>query len=89
MCVVSMIGDHYSEKWREVWPQVTTPTFQFELAVTRAEFDALKRDVEECKALLRRAKQYDKDNDEPDCEIEEKMELIRRVAKAVGVDLEL
>lgn len=92
MCTVSMIGDHYTEKWREINPQTwpyQTGGFTFEVAISRHEFDALKRDVEECKALLKRAKKYDEDNGEPDCEMEEKMELIRKVAKAVGVDLEI
>jgi hypothetical protein len=39
------------------------------------------------KALLRRAKEYDVANNEPDCEIEEKMALLKRIAELVGVDL--
>lgn len=95
MCTVSMIGDHYADKWRDKpWyptvepakplaPQFHIPAVQ----ISREEFEALKREVEEMKALLKRAKEYDERNNEPGCEIEEKMELLRRVAKMVGVDL--
>ena len=99
MCVVSMVGDHYSDKWRPRFPDIGTwpdpveyPTkvqpLTFLPEITREEFDALKKEVEEMKALLKRAKEYDERNNEPDCEIEEKMALLRKVARMVGVDLD-
>lgn len=93
MCVVSMIGDHYGEKFRVQWPQFypnVAPSYVLpvEPAVTRAEFDELKREVAEMVSLLKRAKAYDEKNGEPGCEIEEKMALLRRFAKMVGVDLD-
>lgn len=102
MCVVSMVGDHYADKWKDrEWikplqpgrvypigePYVDEGT-RIDLPIRREEFDALKREVEEMKTLLKRAKEYDERNHEPDCEIEEKMDLLRRVAKLVGVDLD-
>lgn len=104
MCVVSMVGDHYADKWRDkIWVEKEQPFRIYPIdiypatkkpdgcvplvPVSREEFDQLKRDVEEMKALLKRAKKYDEENNEPDCEIEQKMELLRRVAEAVGVDL--
>lgn len=95
MCVVSMVGDHYADKWRNIMqpqfphvPQTPQQQFIIHTPISREEFDALKRDVEEMKALLKRAKEYDERNNEPECEIEEKMDLLRKVAKAVGVDLD-
>jgi len=83
MCTVSMIGDHFGEKFRRpeyFWlTNVTHPSQQ--------EFDALKREVEEMKALLKRAKLYDEANGEPDCEMDEKVALLKRIAEVVGVDL--
>ena len=55
---------------------------------TREEFETLKKEVEDLKKLLKRAKEYDEKNNEPDCEIEEKMKFLREVAKLVGVDLD-
>lgn len=86
-----MIGDHYTEKWREYpwWTQPQPTTIQYSISqISRKEFDALKKEVEDLKKLLIRAKAYDERNGEPDCEIEDKMALLRAVAKAVGVDLD-
>jgi len=102
MCVVSMIADHYRDKFTPYpypgWPSfpndtpvidnITIGTSTFEPMVTKKEFDELKRKVDEMVELLKRAKEYDKKNNEPDCEVEDKMDLLRRVAKAVGVDLD-
>jgi len=102
MCVVSMVGDHYKGKWPDdFWIQPRTypnrpvsipspipdKTEPF-IAVSRKEFEQLKRDVLEMKELLKRAKEYDERENEPHCEIEEKMKFLRQVAKAVGVDLD-
>lgn len=89
MCVVSMIGDHYRDKWIDRWPSIPSwPAHSTELPISRAEFDELKRDVQELKELLKRAKEYDERNGEPDCEIDEKMNLLKQVAKLVGVNLD-
>ncbi len=97
MCAVSMIGDHFGDKWRPNWPYETIPapylppptiTTTWPPEVTKEEFEALRHEVLEMKELLRRAKKYDEDNHEPNCEIEDKMDLLRKVAKAVGIDLE-
>lgn len=89
MCVVSMVGDHYDTWLPKKYPATfpSWPVLPTQQEVSRQEFDALRRDVEEMKALLRRAKEYDVANNEPDCEIEEKMALLKRIAELVGVDL--
>lgn len=85
MCTVSMIGDHFSEKWKQPpYQQIFTNIPD----VSREEFEALKKEVEEMKALLKRAKEYDEKNNEPNCEIEEKMAMLRKFADAVGIDLD-
>lgn len=61
MCVVSMVGDHYGEKFTREYPQLQpywTTGFTLQPAVTRQEFDTLKAEVAEMVALLRRAKLY-------------------------------
>lgn len=94
MCTVSMVGDHYRDLWRDnpfVVPSTSpnsSPVFINTNGPTRAEFNELKRQVEEMKLLLKRAKEYDERNNEPECEVEEKMDLLRKVAKLVGVDLD-
>lgn len=97
MCVVSMVGYHYADKWRGLpwiepvvpqWPWTGDEGTRADSPISRSEFDALKREVEEMKALLKRAKDYDERNNEPDCEIDEKMDFLRRVAKLDVVDLD-
>lgn len=90
MCVVSMIGDHYDDKWREPFngKLINTGTTYTFTGVSQKEFDDLKKEVEEMKQLLIKAKIYDEKNNEPDCEVEDKVAFLRKVAEAVGINLE-
>lgn len=60
-----------------------TPTIN----VTKEEFDSLKKEVEELKKLLLAAKEFDEKTGQKDCEMDEKIEFIKKVADFVGVDL--
>jgi len=84
MCTVSMIGDHYKDKWSQPDYQNIFNNFS---SITRAEFNALKKEVMEMKELLKRAKLYDEINNEPNCEIEDKVAILRKIAEMVGIDL--
>lgn len=86
MCVMSAIGDYWQHELpqKTYWPSVSNP----EIPISRAEFDALKRDVEELKKLLLAAKKYDEATGQPDCETDAKVALIRKVAELVGVSME-
>ena len=94
MCVVSFIGDHYADRWRPYVqpPNVSPPNAPTTVwpvgGPTRAEFDALKREVEDVRELLIKAKAYDEANGEPDCELDAKVDILRRVAELVGVSLD-
>lgn len=83
MCTVSMVGDVYSDRWRWV-----PDRFQIDVPITRAEFELLKRDVEEMKELLKAAKRIDVLTGNPECEMEEKIATLRKVAELVGIDLD-
>lgn len=82
MCVVSMVMDHYTEKWATL----DVPTYTYS-APSRVEFDELKKEVLEMKELLRKAKIYDVENNQADCEKEDKVALVKKIAEMVGVDL--
>lgn len=88
MCVVSFVGGHFEDKWKPLKPYTTFTTSNFISEVTKEEFEALKKEVLEMKELLRKAKIYDEVNNEPNCELESKMEFLRGVAKLVGIDLD-
>lgn len=90
-----MIGDHYQERIPQQYPWILpqqdsntgTTTNIFSSAVSKEEFNALKKDVQEMKALLIKAKIYDEANGESDCEMEDKIVLLKKIAELVGVDL--
>lgn len=88
MCTVSMVTDYWRDNNLPKYPglvgQGNWPTPQ----VTREEFEALRKDVLELKELLKAAKKFDEATGQPNCEKEEKVELIKKIAEAVGVDLQ-
>lgn len=104
MCTVSMIGDYYQDKWKDIvypnWPPTAQPQpfpYPYPTPVTvgsyipppsREEFEALKKEVLEMKELLKRAVKYDEDNNQPHCEQDEKIAILKKVAEMVGITLE-
>lgn len=90
MCVVSMVGDFAQERWPKEYPWIINPRSveDFKDEVSRTEFEALKREVEMIKELLDKAKVYDEVNNEPNCEMADKIALLKKVANLVGVELE-
>lgn len=92
MCVVSMTGDFFGDRIPKQYPWVPSPSPIIipiiPPAPSREEFDALKKEVELMRDLLAKYKEYDKKNNEPDCEIDQKMKFLRQVAESVGVDLD-
>lgn len=91
MCMVSNVGDGWAEKFPYHWPQIPPePPAKIQLiqaGVSQAEFDALKKEVQELKKLLIAAKEFDKATGQPDCEMDDKVKLIKAIAKLVGVDM--
>jgi hypothetical protein len=56
-------------------------------APTQEQFDALRKEVEALKKLLKAAKIYDEETGQPDCETEEKIGMLKKIAALLGVDL--
>lgn len=89
MCVVSMAGDYYIQKTiPNIFPSIPVWTPDEELPLNKAETRELRRSLTELRELLAAAKKYDDKLGEPECHSEDKIDLIRRLAKEVGVDLE-
>lgn len=86
MCTISMVSDGWREQFPQKWPNFQPSIFN-PAQVTRDEFESLRREVSELKELLLAAKKFDAATGQPDCEIDEKVRLIREVAKLVGVDM--
>ena len=55
--------------------------------VTFAEFFKLKAEVEELRRLLMAAKKFDEETKQPDCEMDEKVAFVKKLAEYVGVDM--
>lgn len=86
MCVVSLVMDSKNNDWMQRYyqnhphqpypppnPSVPLPT---------------QTEIDEFRRLLERAREYDRKNNEPDCEMEEKRDLLRKLAKALGVSID-
>lgn len=92
MCVVSMIGDHYNDKWKD-WKQVGPVTnipvnpLVFPAYATKEDIESLRKEVLEMKELLKKAIQYDIINNQKDCHNTDKLAFLKKVADLVGVDL--
>lgn len=83
MCTYSMVADHYRDKLQPDWGWLGQLGPQ--QWVSKEDFEALKRDVAEMKKLLERAAEYDRRNNEPECEMEDKIAFLRKVAEFVGI----
>ena len=101
MCTVSNISDYARDRWRDAYPWVTPNTYpvtpqpgiypvvtEKPSEVSKEEFEALKKEVQELKKLLEQAIKFDEVTNQPECEVDEKVDLLKKVGKLVGVDLE-
>jgi hypothetical protein len=88
MCAVSNIGDQYRQILQ---PQIGGTGFGQNptLPASSSEVAALRADVLEMKAMLLAAQEYDRKTKQPDCQQEEKLALLRKIAELVGVDLSM
>lgn len=87
MCVVSMIGDYWTEK---TLPNSPYRTWIYEpyRSYPEQDIDLLRKDLEELKLLIKAGQRYDEQLGEPHCEHKEKVELIKKLAKIAGVSMD-
>jgi hypothetical protein len=90
MCVMSMIMDHYGDKWQPLVPPATYPVsvpWPVVLPATAPVPLVSPEEVAEFRRLLERAREYDRRNNEPDCELAEKRERVKDLARQLGIDV--
>lgn len=80
MCALSMVADAKNVEWENrYFPQPTiTSTIAFP---TQVEIDEFRR-------LLERARQYDIEHNQPDCELDEKKKKLLKLAGKLGVEID-
>jgi len=78
-----MVCDHYYEKWypyTHPWQVVPPPIQPIQPAIPQT-------DIEEFRKLLERAREYDKRTGQPDCDLEEKRQRVKKLAQDLGVEI--
>lgn len=82
MCNYSFIADDFSRRWDlpATWP--TQPAVPPPNLPTRQQ-------VEELIELLKAAKKVDDAMGQTDCEVEQKKQLLRQLAKHLGIEVEI
>lgn len=104
MCSVSFITDHYKDKWTAPMPSYyptgigpiptsTVTKYEFEALRVLVEqnqklFEELKKEFLDVKELLKKAKVYDEVNGEPECEMADKVDFMRKMAGMLGVTID-
>lgn len=74
MCVVSMVSDHYYDKWKPIGPQ-QVPNYPPFIPY---------QELEEFRKLLERARECDKKNNQPECDNTEKFRKLKELLKEAG-----
>lgn len=95
MCATSAVFDY----WRETHPypptiaQPYTVTYPIpgqqekEVNDLKSEVGRLRKELLELRKLLLAAKKFDEETGQPDCEMDEKVDFVRKFADMVGVDM--
>jgi hypothetical protein len=83
MCMISVVIQEGMDRSPFPWHAIGS----VEMPPTRAEFDMLRLEVQALRGMLEAARKFDAATGKADCEHADKVELLRKVAKAVGVDL--
>ena len=96
MCFVSYVGDYARDTFPQKFPHIV-PQYPMTVPVVnswppvemvpRYEFEALKKEVDALKELLKAAQIYDAKTNQPHCEHSEKVAFLKKMAEYVGVDL--
>lgn len=85
MCAVSAIFDQYYDRWTAppfVAPNTGTGGVQFTPWLPSTE------EIQEFYDLLEKARKWDLEHNEPDCETAEKRQKLQDLAEELGIEIE-
>ncbi len=89
MCTVSMVTDYWNQNDRNKYNGIAQGIGGLNYnPVSRAEFEQLRKEMLELKELLKSAKAYDVATNQHNCEKEENVKVLIRIAKALDIDFE-
>lgn len=89
MCMVSMIMDSGIDILK-THPIVQNPNNSFtdlKIEEVRKQVEDLRKEILELKKLIIAAKKFDDEFGQPDCENDEKIDKLKKIAELVGIDL--
>lgn len=84
MCAVSMVMDKHYKKWT-LHPVPQQPYLPFQPPLTIMPSPA---EIDEFRKLLEKAREYDKEMGQEDCELEEKRARVKKLAEELGVKID-
>ncbi len=87
MCIYSYVVDQKFDEW-EKYLNKHKDVNPMPLPYIPIPQLPSQEEINEFHELLRRARKYDKKHNEPDCEVEEKKEKLRKLAQELGITID-
>lgn len=85
MCVVSAVFDRYYDRWN---PNPLPPFPGTDRTITFTPTFPTAEEIAEFRDLLEKARKWDIEHGEPDCEMEEKRKKLLDLADELGVEID-
>ena len=89
-----MVMDHYWDNWKDRTPApyLVVPSQPFQPYIPPNPIQPVTppitpEEIAEFRKLLERAREYDKRNNEPDCELDEKKQRLKKLAEELGISI--
>lgn len=89
MCAASFIMDHFGDKWQrqaDEWRRMREPLYPPTAPLPRPFITS--EEIAEFRKLLDRARVYDKQHAQPECEMESKRKRVKELAESLGVEID-
>lgn len=82
--------DWATPSWPNIpsWPPKPDAVSRQEFNEAMNKLEELKRKVEEMIALMKKAAEYDRKNNQPSCEKEDKIKFLREISEKFGIDFD-
>lgn len=90
MCVVSNVFDYHRDRWKpEPYTAPPPVTWPWGERSPGGQAPPSPSEIEEFRRLLEKARKWDAENNEPDCESEWKKDALKALADHWGIEIEV